>query len=240
MKPISFYLIFCFFLFTQLHAQADTESDTTKINSLEQGSWSVQFRISNNFTLSSFSGDNISIKYHISANNALRFGLSVNGYDRLLDSNQENGSARKDDGKTNDFSILLRPHYLYYPVTNKNVAIFFGGGPYIYYDYNKSNTDRTYNIADTLFYTENDYRKTTRYYLGISIFAGVEIFILDNLSLHAEYGSVLYYSNYKTERTNTRDYSDPDRQNIVTIQNSKDDGYFLSSDNVLFGISIYF
>ena len=60
-------------------AFAADNTDSEKQNSLVAGSWSLQFRITDNFQLSSFQGATISAKRHFSEGRAIRFGMSLNG-----------------------------------------------------------------------------------------------------------------------------------------------------------------
>jgi len=240
MKSVILCLLFSVFSFSNLSAQEDSKADSTKINSLQEGSWSVQFRITSNFNLSSFIGNNLSVKYHLAPHHAIRLGIAINGYNRSQDNNQQSNSEITDNQKINDFSILLRPQYIYYPYTDKSVVLFLGAGPYLRYDYLKLDGTRKHNVADTLVYSDIEYRKQTRSYFGLSIVAGVEVFILDFLSLHAEYGSLFYYSHYKQDREVTREYSKPESSTSTTNTKGKDDNYYFTPESVLFGVSIYF
>jgi len=221
-------------------AQESTTSDSSKINALEKGSWSVQFEIDNFLSISSFLGNNISVKYHLHPQHAIRLGISLDGYDNSQDSERLSSYERTDERRVKDFSILVKPQYLYYPYTDNKVNIFFGTGPYLSYDFRESELDGKSDYADTLSAIDYQWAQNTRYNIGISFVAGVEIFILDYLSLHAEYGSNLYYGKYEYKQSSRTTYSPSDQPDNGSRRKGGEDYYYFRYDNVLFSVSVYF
>ena len=72
-------IIISFLFLGTLNAQESQNSDTTFINSLKPGTWSVQFGISSNFTLTNYNGYNISLKRHSTDRQAWRLGIQLYG-----------------------------------------------------------------------------------------------------------------------------------------------------------------
>jgi hypothetical protein len=153
---------------------AQTDSSTNHY-SLAEGSWAVQFSVSDNFSLQSFRGSLLSAKYHLSPRTAIRVGLSAD----LRASEESNQSGYRSSYDNQD--IRLVSHYLFYSNLDKAVVLFWGGGPEIgFYRYH---TERVSQYSgETLSSSSQSFNA------GISACAGAEWFASTWLSLHAEYG----------------------------------------------------
>jgi opacity protein-like surface antigen len=248
MKSKVFIYTICLFLsaIVALHSQSQVSSDSTKGNSLYPGSWSMQFRIQSYFTLSSFKTGNISLKKHISDKNAIRLGVSLStanldGDDsRFSETNEVIYKEENSDNYDDSFNFGLNLDYIFYPNVNRSVLLYLGAGPTFKYNYSKSKDNRDYTYIDTLRYIEDATSTRTEYNLGLTLIGGVEIFILDYLSLHAEYNSSFYYTKYDRKSNRYRNYMEPDSDYLKEESVYKDDGYRFSANSVLFGISLYF
>ncbi|MBD3224033.1 MAG: outer membrane beta-barrel protein [Caldithrix sp.] len=248
MKPYALIVSMCIVLFGihYSYGQTKVDSDTTAINTLQQGSWSMQFRITGNFTLNSFDGSNLAFKKHFAPQHAARLGITLHSGSGEREALQREGTQPpytqkiKANTTSDQFKIDLKPLYVYYPYVHKRVSPFVGIGPYLSYHYDDSERDRDFFRQDTLFYREENNGSRREYNLGIAVVMGVEVFITDYLSVHAEYGSNLYYSMRKEENIRTVDYTHPDVYDLENRTESDDRFYYFSADNVLFGLSIYF
>ena len=89
---VKYLSIFFLLIFIISFDFAQTKEEAVKTNSLEKGSWSLQFQISENFTLQSFQGSMISTKYHFTEKSALRTGLSISGRSSDIEDNIEQDS----------------------------------------------------------------------------------------------------------------------------------------------------
>ena len=240
---LSLFLIFSFVssVFSQKN---DSGNDSTRTNGLYKGSWSVQFRITSNFTLSSFNGANLALKYHFTKNSAIRFGVTLRTLnDNMSSDNQVTGDPDKTDENIainrNNFDLTIRPLYLYYPKVKKSVLLYLGTGPYFGYGKSKYQLDSDVYNADTLLSSTNDNIDNYIYSIGIAAIAGVEVFVTNYLSLHAEYGSNFFYSYSEKKRDRLiENVGSADNTVINTV--TKKDGFFFSAASVLFGISLYF
>jgi len=217
-------------------------SSEEKKNSLEQGSWSLQFQISSNFTLRSFQGTNFSVKRHLSSKSAIRFGIGLlavtNDREEESDENNSFNLARKTEIEDNQTQINISSYYIYYPNPHKNINVYFGGGPilgYSDYDETRNGTDV---IQDTI-NVQNRYKNEVKgYSIGILGLIGVEWFVNKDISFHAEYGSSFFYEKSKLETTSTRiSTSNNDDTKVVTTEDKR---FMFRSNGVKFGISVYF
>ena len=240
---LSLFLIFS--LVSNLFSQKnDSGSDTTRTNGLYDGSWSVQFRITNNFTLSSFNGANLALKYHFTKNSAIRFGVTLRTLnDDMSSDNQYTGDPDKTDENIainrNNFEITIKPLYIYYPKIKKSVLLYLGTGPYIGYGKSKYQLDSDVYNADTLLSSTHDNNDNYIYSIGIAAIAGVEVFVTNYLSLHAEYGSSFYYSYSEKKRDRLIENSGGADNSVINTV-TKRDGFSFSATSVLFGVSLYF
>ncbi|MBN1407076.1 MAG: outer membrane beta-barrel protein [Calditrichaceae bacterium] len=216
------------------------QNDSLKINSLYAGSKSIQFRITSNLTLSDFNGGNISAKYHLSNKKAVRIGVTLDAGKSESDNKKISGGEEFKDDNSNEFLIGIDAQYLYFPKINNRVTLFIGVGPEFSYQYYEGKGELSVYKVDTLSFITNSSNKRAEYNIGISLIAGVEVFILKYLSIHAEYSSFAYYRYYKSDSFSITDYTDAYQENTGSIYHSESSSYFLRAHDVLFGLSIYF
>ena len=94
---------------------------------LKKGSLSLQFRISENFTLSTFESSLFSLKKHTSGNKAWRLSLGLQSNFRNSDRDLSNFSSdvltdkSENDDDTFNFSITFSAQYLKYLSTQKKI-----------------------------------------------------------------------------------------------------------------------
>jgi hypothetical protein len=58
---------------------SQAQNEPSENNSLKEGVWAMQFGISSNFTLTSFQGSTLALKYQLSDRDAIRGGITING-----------------------------------------------------------------------------------------------------------------------------------------------------------------
>ena len=243
--PLSKTFFIVFFLVTSLlFAQNEkSENEKEKVNSLEKGSWSLQFQIANNFQLKSFSGQTISAKYHLTESSAIRAGISI--FNRSYDEeDQENDEANNffsviRTGRE-DFDITIMTEYIFY-INPKNLINFFAGGGLIYgYNSNDMTGERINYRLDTLSSTEKTKRFTNSHKYGVTLSTGIEWFVNSYISLHAEYNTQLYLSETKGNEERTRkNFSAPILISKVYTDSDRND-FIINSYSVKFGLSVYF
>jgi hypothetical protein len=211
-------LLACFVLI--LSAAVTVSADeSARDNSIEPGSWSIQFSIDDDFQLASFAGSAISLKRHWSEGRALRGGLSFGA--RTLDTDNSNITPDTSYSTTRDSnqgSVSTNLFYMVYPAPDREVLLFFGAGPIFSYSRTKTN----YPDAD-----RNNYSRI--WSAGLAGVFGVEWFASRSISLMAEYtGNFSYISSVKEAYSRGR-------------TNKVDEQFFnIDSTGVRFGLSAYF
>ena len=80
MKNHSKRILLLIFISTTVYFSSPAQSQSSDSNSLKDGIWALQFGITGNFTLISFQGSTIGALYRISEKNAIRGGITINGY----------------------------------------------------------------------------------------------------------------------------------------------------------------
>jgi opacity protein-like surface antigen len=221
-----------------IYSQSD--QDSTK-NSLKKGSWSLQFQISQNFTLRNFQGSNLSAKKHLSSKSAIRFGIGLSGTmtDREKDLKRDDTNYLSDETiEDKSTQISLNSYYIYYPHPGKKINLYYGGGPVIAYSKLKSEFDSKEIFQDTLSRDIHDENDRKSWSIGILALIGVEWFLNQQISIHAEYGSSLSYIRTETEgtRVTITSENEEDYRSTNTVQKR----FSFRSDSVKFGISVYF
>ena len=217
-----FHKIIFLFLFILVMAAGVVvaQAENGRANSIEPGSWSIQFKIDENFQLTSFSGSAISIKRHWSEKRAVRAGISFGANVRDYDSDYTRPDTMYTrTTETNGESMSASAHYLIYPAPDKDVLLYLGAGPSFSYTRDKN----TYTSLDRY-----DYSRT--WSVGLGSVIGVEWFATRTISLLAEYtGGINYSSNISERRSETGYKTEHSRKNISA-----------SSSGVRFGLSAYF
>jgi len=228
------------------YSQTNNAVDSSSTSPLSDGSWAIQFKITENLTLSSFNGVNISLKRHFSANSAVRLSVTLYGNsdkseDELNDSvEQYPDTDTFANGEGKNFYLNVNPQYLFYLHPQNNPSIYFGLGPFFDYRYIDKNDTRLQYSADTLYSTETYTTDLKEYSIGITAIVGIEIFINDYLSFHSEYSSSGYYGYRDQITISKRDYSRIEQNDRINTRKSSQDGFYFNGNKVLFGLSVYF
>lgn len=192
-----------------------------KPNPLQSGSTALQFQISDNFNLDSFSGTTFSYKRQLETNRAKRIGFSLNNRYNLRnfpdsDNNQEASNL--------DLNIGIDYTWMNYTNPDSEIKFFYGYGPGIDFGFDKSiqeETGRKSTSQDTFYGIT-----------GIG-YAGVEWFFQSSMSLHAEYRSSIQVNLRREKVTNELNGNEE-------INKSNSTSISLSGDGVRFGLSVYF
>ncbi|NQT26171.1 outer membrane beta-barrel protein [candidate division KSB1 bacterium] len=210
----------------------DVNRDT--LTSLSKGSKALLFEIDQNLYIDSYIGAIISVKKHFTDHSSFRFGLSTT----ISYSSEENkyiyedswtNDASKNEGNSQIFTLSLE--YLYYPITNKKLSLFFGGGPSISYNHTFT---KQYDLEN---WNSNDWDeqyKSSRNgcSLGLIGSIGIELFVVNYISLIAEYGFTATYSY-------TEDKSKNMSNNAYSYE-KESKSFRLNSQSKKVGLSFYF
>jgi len=219
------------FLFISINTFSQTADSVKQINSLQKGSWAVQFEIGSDFKLSSFEGVMVSLKYHLSPKFALRFGAGFNGRNnqQIYEYREHYYGYTGSEPVSNFYdNVFFNINCLYYIKHDSKINVFFGLGP------------RAGYITD---YSEHFYLDGYKEILDIESWAvglnglfGCEWFPVSYLSLFGEYSA--YGTFGKTIRKdwvyeNSTGYR-------VEYYNRYSDDYEFRGNIAKLGISIYF
>jgi len=187
--------------------------------------WALQFKITNNFNLSSFQGSTISLDRALSKNRSFRFGVSLNG---------KIANFEPDDDRDITNSSLLfgfSSQYIAKLERNNKITPFLGIGPTIQFDYSK--------VENNPQGSGTTQRITDSWGVGLSGVIGMEYSLNNSISLLAEYGIGLSYSRQKdTTKRKVSVFGENDFD--LTTEHEKRTTYNLSSSAVKFGLSIAF
>jgi hypothetical protein len=240
------FLLFLFLSATFFYAQPVTSDDSTASLPMQRGQWAIQFQVTNNFTLSHFNGANFAAKYHFSERSALRLAVSAAAEDKTLDERQAyyfdeiyDGDYLTKKSSGYDFDITIEPQYIYYITYKRNPAVYLGAG--LTFGLNMDESKLTYDLYQDLEKYSREFREIeiSGFSLGISALAGVEIFLNEYLSLHAEYASSFTYSSDDTKDNRRKQNLDSGYER-VTNTNYSDEKFRLRYESVLLGLSVYF
>jgi hypothetical protein len=182
----------------------------------DENNFSIQFLISRNFSLYHFQGSFLSAKYHINNSQAIRIGMDMNVD---ISSQEENLYGRDRDA----FRIYFASQYVFY-LKRQNVYFYYGLGPNFSFRFNNAR-DKKKNFDQTN-YQETDKKISHDFGIGLNTVYGIEIFIVKQVSLLAEYGHVYEYSYLRTE----------DKMHGISETYS----HIFKSNPVKFGVSVYF
>ncbi len=232
MKILNTFLLTSLVLFAFIPAAIAQENEDPESSSLTEDSRAFQFRVTNNFNLSSFHGSAFSYKWHKSESNARRLGIGFNNWyqhedDSIIHENDE--SAENESGnKRMDFNISVNYDWIHYPNSDSEFQFFYGYGPEVRTGFRRNkdeNDDRTS--------TENSIEGA----IGLAGFSGIEWFFHRSMSLHAEYraSAIFTYVQVDLEIEASEDSSFNDSEQ--TIKRSIIE---LKSRGVRFGLSVYF
>ena len=236
-------ILLVFASFSTLFAQ---DSMSVIGNFIDGHPWTMDFGIASNLTLNTFQGATISIGRFTSDYQKYRLGLSTS---MRLNSGDQNGNSfaadtlsgfNKGNNDDNSYSVSVTFQYLTYATPSNHTSIFFGFGPTIGISWSKqSNNSSSTSVSNS----EDIYNRSSSsngYSAGILGSCGVEWFFSEHISIHAEYGLAFQYS----KSTNDSDvyqkytYQSTIYDNRKSHLSGSSSGWYLSGQDVLFGLSI--
>lgn len=226
----------------RLFAQNSGERKEIAAPRMKNGTWALQFQISQNFTLSDFQGSVLSLKKHLSAKTAIRLGIGIdiqtsdenNEFRRFL-ADTLSVSSNTDDNK-DTHSINLATQFLYYPSSNNRIKPYWGAGPFIQYGHFKRDKNGQNDLTMDRF-VEN--RDRSDWEFGVSTLIGVEWFVTSKISLLAEYGISFAHFAIDTREVTRQIPNDPALAELRTENQNNSDGFIIRALPVRFGLSVY-
>jgi hypothetical protein len=230
-------------VFAQIAAAQETnQTAQKKSEDFQRKKWSLQFKIGDNFTLSSFQGALISCQRQVSDRSAIRLGVGINlsddhrDYDRNeFDTNSYNRDSEENidsDSKYINTSLL----YTRYAHPESNLTAFYGFGPNLEFEwYNAEDEHIGYDVSGNVTSKSKQKIDIDNIDIGIIGALGFEWFLSKSISLTAEYGLLLkYYWDKRKSRT----------ENVFSSYGTetefKSNGFAIDATSVKFGLSAYF
>lgn len=198
--------------------QAQESSSKTP---LQRGTNTLQFQISNNFNLDSFSGTVFSYKRQLTDVRAKRIGLSLNNHYNWKNYPDSNNNQK--DSNLN-LNIGINYTWLNYMNPKSDIKFYYGYGPGINLGLEKTVQKQP---------GQKTTHQQTSYGLAGIGYAGVEWFFQSSMSLHAEYQSSLQINHGRQKTTqNLNGNKQINKTNNTSIS--------LGGNRVRFGLSVYF
>ncbi len=132
-------------------------------NSLKPGAWAFQFGVAGNFTLTSFQGATLALKYHYTESNAVRAAITINGtftdgsglqkglqYDSI-------STTASNDNSTHSAGLSLIVQYLWYMNPRDVIHLYVGVGPAVSYSHDSRTENRNALTSADQFYSSGYY-----------------------------------------------------------------------------------
>lgn len=235
MKTKIFTLVAVLLLACNIYSQQENLKEESN-----EDLWALQFQISSNFTLSTFSGSTLSLKRKLSDHTSLRFGLGINStiYDAdwgINSSIDEEATNESDDNETK-YSFDLSALYLWNTKIKNEVSAYYGIGPSLGYSYYKRSQGNTNTSSNHKSSTINNYTSNV---LGFGTIGalGVEWYVRENISILAEYSAAITYNFQSENKDSNQSYNS---SNISQREERRTDNFRFSSLGAKLGVAIYF
>jgi hypothetical protein len=214
-----------------------------RANSLEGGSWSMQFGITDELGLKPFNGMSVSLKRHTSARSAFRLGLNV-GFDfgdgdsdQVIAEADTATNATDSNGDSNSQLVQVDLLYMRYPKPGSSVNLFLGTGPLFRYSRSEANSEIS-SLEPGYVYRRTSEKWSRSWQIGVLGVGGVEWFATRAISFHAEYRAAVAYS--KSESDSKTDYVYSDRPSAHLVGSSSGSTWDFHGTSLAFGVSLYF
>lgn len=198
---------------------------------LTDSSKSIQFGISSNLTLTTFSYAGFSYQFHLTQSRAIRLTLTLSGSTANSDTHEEhylNDTLVSIDDNTDKLSssygVGVSALHIWYMQPSERFFLFTGVGPTVTFSYDKYDPGRPYDY----------WTKTTS--LGVGVFGAIGggYFVDRRFAIHAEYQAGASYAETRFES-----YSHSSPPQVVTTIDQHTHRWSLRSPSVLFGLSLY-
>ncbi len=238
---------------TAFAQESNRDSSGTPRNSLQPDTWALEFGISYNFSLTSFQGSALSIKRQLNSHEAIQLGIGGSLSDQSTNSSAQYNLGdtltygNSQSGGSNGGSIQVNLQYVYYPNPDADINFYIGAGPTIGYSRSRGNTNYTPALpvpADSTIiinYPGSTNQNSTSWNAGVSAMAGVECFVWKFVSIHAQYGLNLTYS--ESNSTSRYAYNILRNGKLIPSTSSSHGSshtWQVYPASVMFGLSVYF
>jgi opacity protein-like surface antigen len=212
-------------------------------NPLAPGARAIQFQIGDNFEVKAFDGMSVSFKRHSSAEAAWRLGVMLDF--TIDDLDAETGFVEQDDVlvSSNDIdsngqSLRVDLLRLRYPSPGKDVCWYWGVGPRARFSRFEEEAMSVHGVQPGT-ETQLTREESHTWSVGALGVGGVEWFVADGVSLHAEYAASLEYGAATRESESWRG-EDGEPPTTHGASNNASHGWDFGGTQAIFGASLYF
>jgi hypothetical protein len=228
-----------FFCITSFCSAQDTVSMVPR--QVRANSWTMEFGIASNFTLTSFQGTAVSVSKYVSDCEKIRIGISSSLSTTSSEAEEKSFTADtlgywfKGNGDNGTNSIQFTGQYLIYASPRSQTSVYFAIGPLAGINWSSTDDQREDVPVGNSQGKYSTKESLTEYFAGILGSCGVEWFFSERMSLHAEYGIAGLYKWGKSETTiKTETINNKNRKEY----SSSSSVWTLMHQNVLFGLGI--
>jgi hypothetical protein len=195
-----------------LMAQESEEKAPAPKNSLRDGAWALQFGLPA-LSRGGYDDPEVSIKYLLSDRRAVRLGIEVDGLISFGKSDDYRGQTVPDsladfeEFDSDRQGIRIEAEYTSYGFNESDLHFFWGVGPLFEYSRQFEKSVRVSYYYDGLRrnVTESEIHQWA---LGLSGSIGAEWFLLERVSILAEYGISFQYDYYTREMNAVSSFDD--------------------------------
>lgn len=217
-----------------------SESKTISYNNNQKGSRALQFRLSSDFTLTSFQGSAFSGQVFFRDNWAIRAGagftygdeavLFEQGLANDMDVYQEDQIELEEWSKY--FSAIAQ--VLYYH-QGEPLSLYFGFGPYFSYSSSRYD-DAGFGFDGNFLYLARSASESTTREIGGELCFGVQLPVASRFAVHAEYSGRLIHNKHEW----LYQYFNESEIESSYLQSREVNRWDIVSNGVRFGLSFYF
>lgn len=215
----------------------------TPTNPLAPGVRALQFQIGKDFELKAFDGMSVSFKKHTSAESAWRLGVMLDFAIDDLDAeigrvDQEDVLVSSNEIDSNGQGLRVDLLRLQYPSPGKSVCWYWGVGPRARFSRFEEETMSVHGVLPGT-ETQLTREESHSWSVGALGVGGVEWFVADGVSLHAEYAASLEYGAATRESESWRG-EDGEPPTTHGASHNASHGWDFGGTQAILGASLYF
>lgn len=222
---VIFFIVICNLSFAQ-------DSSEVKKDELKHG---LQFQVGNLLNLDNFNSYTFSYRYRLNNTSGIRAGLLIDVRKDDSDIIQKRDSVTLNPPQFyNNYSYKISAQYLHRVMNYKKFALLIGGGPFVSYSKNESESQ---SLGSSIIYKYKNKSKSTGF--GLDIIFGVEYELAENVLLSGEYGLTIERINSDIDNSTEYIY-DVESLNRIISESGTRNISSIKGIGVNLGIAIFF
>ncbi len=213
---------------------SQTKSTEPVKNSLQKGSWSVQFELGTYINTTTFEAFLISVKHHFTQKSSFRLGI---GYNNSNSSGEDNYNSIAYPSDNKNLTLNVISNFLFYPNPDSPINLYFGIGPI--YKYNQQNgTDNNVFFQSNGTYANVIKNDSKSWAAGLNGVFGAEWFVIKSISIVGEYNANIMWGKTNSNKVSVN--SNPVTPPITTNYSNESTTSQTNLNIVRLGVSVYF